>query len=138
MAEIPNPPPEKIKQILKNSKVVAVVGLSPKPDRASNDVAVYLKKQGYKIIPVNPGHDEILGEKSYPSLSDIPEKVDIVDVFRRPEQVGPPIEGAIEIGAPVVWLQLGIRNDDEARKAVDAGLTVIQDKCIKQELMSPF
>ncbi len=133
MSEIVNPPSDAIRKILKEAKTVAVVGLSPKPDRASNDVASYLQKNGYRIIPVNPGHDEILGEKAYPSLNDIPDKIDIVDIFRRPEQVGPIIDNALETDAPIVWLQLGIRNDEEAQKVVDAGRIVIQDKCIKQE-----
>jgi predicted CoA-binding protein len=133
MAMVENPSDEKIKEILETKKVVAVVGLSPKPERASNDVANYLKNHGYKIIPVNPGHDEILGEKSYPSLSDIREKVDIVDVFRRPEHVGPIIDEAININADVIWLQQGIRNDEAAQKAIDAGKAVIQDKCMFQE-----
>ncbi|MBD3216821.1 MAG: CoA-binding protein [candidate division Zixibacteria bacterium] len=131
MAE--NPSDDKIKEILETKKVVAVVGLSPKKERASNDVASYLKDKGYKIIPVNPGHDEILGEKSYPSLSDIPEKVDIVDIFRRPEHTGPIVDEAISIDADVIWLQLGIRNDEAAQKALDAGKTVVQDKCMLQE-----
>jgi len=133
MSEIANPPSDAIKKLLQESKTIAIVGLSPKPDRASNDVAGYLKKNGYRIIPVNPGHDEILGEKSYASLSEIPEKIDIVDIFRRPEHVGPIIDEALKTDAPIVWLQLGIRNDEEAQKVVDAGRIVIQDKCIKQE-----
>jgi uncharacterized protein len=133
MSHIENPQPEDIKKILTESKIIAVVGLSPKEDRASNEVARYLQSQGYTIIPVNPGQDEILGEKSYASLSDIPTKVDIVDIFRKPEHVGPIIDEAIKIGSKVVWLQLGIRNDDDAQKVVDAGRTVIQDKCILRE-----
>ena len=131
MAE--NPSDDKIKEILETKKEEAVVGLSPKPERASNDVASYLKDKGYNIIPVNPGHDEILGEKSYPSLSDIPDKVDIVDVFRKPEHTGPIIDEAISIDADVIWLQLGIRNDEAAQKALEAGKTVVQDRCMLQE-----
>ncbi|NIP41123.1 MAG: CoA-binding protein [candidate division Zixibacteria bacterium] len=130
---VENPSDDKIKEILKNKKVVAVVGLSPKPERASNDVASYLKEKGYKIIPVNPGHEEILGEKAYPSLADIPEKVDIVDVFRRSEHTGPIIDEAISIDADVIWLQQGIRNDEAAQKALEAGKTVVQDRCMLQE-----
>lgn len=133
MAEVANPPDADIKKVLENSKIIAVVGLSPKPERASNDVARYLKDHGYKIIPVNPGHDEILGEKCYASLSDIPEKVDVVDIFRRPEHIPPIVDEALKIGAKVIWLQLGIRNDKAAQKALDAGKTVIQDKCMLQE-----
>lgn len=133
MSQLENPSPEEIKKILEHARVIAVVGLSPKPERASNEVANYLQSKGYKIIPVNPGYDRILGEKSYPSLADIPEKVDIVDIFRRPEQVGPIIDEAIKIGAKVVWLQLGIRNDLEAEKVLRTGHTVIQDKCMFRE-----
>jgi len=133
MTELANPSNDKIKQILTDSKTIAVVGLSPKEDRASNDVAKYLQKKGYRIIPVNPMAEEILGEKSFPSLSALPDKVDIVDIFRRPEQVGPIIDEALQIGAPFVWLQLGIRNDAEAQKVVEGGAVVIQDRCIKIE-----
>lgn len=133
MAKVENPSDDEIRKVLEDSKVIAVVGLSPKPERASHDVAKYLKEHGYKIIPVNPGQDEILGEKCYPSLSDIPEKVDIVDIFRRPEHIPPIMDEAIKIGAKTIWLQLGIRNDEAARKGLDAGRTVIQDKCMLQE-----
>jgi predicted CoA-binding protein len=133
MSKLENPSPEEIKKILEESGVIAVVGLSPKPERASNEVASYLQSKGYKIIPVNPGYDQILGEKSYPSLADIPEKVDIVDIFRKPDQVGPVVDEAIKIGAKVVWLQLGIRNDPEAEKVLRAGHTVVQDKCMYRE-----
>ncbi len=133
MPQLENPSPEEIKEILEKYRIIAMVGLSPKAERASNEVASYLQSKGYKIIPVNPGYDRILGEKSYPSLVDIPENVDIVDVFRRPEQVGPVIDEAIKIGAKVVWLQLGIRNDPEAEKVLQAGLRVIQDRCIYRE-----
>jgi len=130
MSQIENPPQEKMKEILTNAKTIAVVGLSPKEDRASNEVARYLQSKGYKIIPVNPMYPEILGEKSYSDLSQIPDKVDIIDVFRRPEQVGPVIDEAVKIDAPVVWLQLGIRNDPEAQKVIDTGKIIIQDRCI--------
>jgi len=133
MSQLENPSPEEIKGILEKSGVIAVVGLSPKPERVSNEVASYLQSKGYKIIPVNPGYDQILGEKSYPSLTDIPEKVDIVNIFRRPEQVGPVIDEAVKIGAKVVWLQLGIRNDPEAEKVLRAGYRAVQDKCIYRE-----
>jgi predicted CoA-binding protein len=133
MAEVANPPDADIKKVLENSKVIAVVGLSAKTERDSYNVASYLKNHGYKIIPVNPGQDEILGEKCYASLSDIPEKVDVVDIFRRPEHIPPIVDEAIKIGAKVIWLQLGIRNDEAAQKALDAGKTVIQDKCMLQE-----
>ncbi len=112
---------------------IAVVGLSPKPERASYDVTRYLLDQGYKIIPVNPGQDEILGLKCYPNLSAIPEPVDLVDVFRRPEHCPPIAKEAVAIGAKALWLQLGIVNDDAARIASDAGLLVVMDRCINIE-----
>jgi hypothetical protein len=125
--------PEIIKDIIENSKVIAVVGLSDKPERPSNDVASYLKNHGYRIIPVNPTKDEILGEKSYPDLKSIPEKIDIVDVFRRSETVPPIVDEAIEIGAKAVWLQQGVINPEAAQKAHDAGLKVVMDRCMLQE-----
>ena len=121
-----------INRILK-MRTIAVVGVSPKPERASHDVARYLLDQGYKIIPVNPVQEEILGLKCYPNLSAIPEPVDLVDVFRRPEHCPPIAEEAVTIGAKALWLQLGIANDDAARLASDGGLLVVMDRCIKIE-----
>ncbi|MCH7851153.1 MAG: CoA-binding protein [Candidatus Marinimicrobia bacterium] len=112
---------------------IAVVGLSPKPERASHDVARYLLDQGYKIIPVNPVQEQILGLKCYPDLSAIPEPVDLVNVFRRPEHCPPIAEEAVAIGAKALWLQLGIANDEAARLASDGGLLVVMDHCIKIE-----
>lgn len=120
-------------EILKSSRVVAIVGLSPKPERPSYGVGDYLKEHGYKIIPVNPMEKEILGEVSYPDLKSIPEKVDIVDIFRRPEDVPPIVEEAIKIGAKVVWMQEGIVNEAAARRAGEAGLRVVMNRCIKKE-----
>lgn len=122
-----------LREILNDSRVIAVVGLSDKPDRDSFRVAAYLKEQGYRIIPVNPKADEILGEKSYPDLKSIPEPVDVVDVFRRPEFATAIADEAIGIGAKTLWLQLGISNDEAAKKAEDAGLKVVQDACLKVE-----
>ena len=121
-----------INRILK-MHTIAVVGLSPKPERASHDVARYLLDQGYKIIPVNPVQEEILGLKCYPDLSAIPEPVDLVDVFRRPEHCAAIAEEAVTIGAKALWLQLGIANDEAARLASDGGLLVVMDHCIKIE-----
>ena len=120
-----------IKKILENSISIAVVGLSPKENRPSNMVGRYLLEAGYTVIPVNPGHNEILGKKCYPSLADINEQVDIVDIFRRSEDFMPVVEQAIAIGAKVVWMQLGIVNPQAAALAEEAGLTVIMDRCIK-------
>ncbi|MDP6578066.1 MAG: CoA-binding protein [Candidatus Marinimicrobia bacterium] len=120
-------------------KTVAVVGMSPKPERPSHYVGMYLKEQGYNIIPVNPGHKEIAGMTSYPSLLDIPVKVDVVDVFRRPEHTVPISEAAVEIGAKALWLQDGVINDEAAKLAEDAGLLVVMNDCMlrryrKQEI----
>ena len=124
---------EEIEGILKEGRTIAVVGLSPKPDRPSYVVARYLQAQGYRIIPVNPNTQEILGEKAYPTLLSIPEKVDIVDIFRRPEEVPPVVEEAISIGARVVWMQEGIVNEAVAQRAKEAGLKVVMDRCLKKE-----
>ena len=121
--------PETINQIFK-MKTVAVVGMSPKPERPSHYVGMYLKEQGYDIIPVNPGHKEIVGMTSYPSLLDIPVKVDVVDVFRRPEHAVPISEAAVEIGARALWLQDGVINDEAAKLAEDASLLVVMNDCM--------
>jgi predicted CoA-binding protein len=123
----------KIRQILEESKTVAVVGLSPKPERDSNEVAHYLQTAGYTIIPVNPTAEEILGEKVYPDLTSIPQKIDIVDIFRRSEHVGPIVDDAIKIGAKTVWMQLGVINEEAAQKASAAGLNIVMDLCILRE-----
>jgi uncharacterized protein len=120
-----------IKKVLEKSVSIAVVGLSPKENRPSNMVGRYLLDAGYTVIPVNPGHNEILGKKCYPSLTDINKQVDIVDIFRRSEDVFPIVEEAIAIGAKVIWMQLGIVNPQAAARAEEAGLTVIMDRCIK-------
>jgi uncharacterized protein len=119
-----------ILSILKKYKTIAVVGLSSNPARPSYDVSDYMQRVGYRIIPVNPNEKEVLGEKSYARLEDVPEKVEIVDVFRRAEDVPPVVESAIRVGAKVVWMQLGIENADAAEKARAAGLIVVEDACI--------
>lgn len=123
---------ETINRIL-NFHTLAVVGLSPKPERPSYNVAMYMQNVGYKIIPVNPVHNEILGEICYPSLDKIPEDVDTVVVFRRPEFVMPVAEMAIAIKAKALWLQDGVYHLKAARKAEDAGLLVVMDNCIKRQ-----
>ncbi|MFZ5867937.1 MAG: CoA-binding protein [Thermodesulfobacteriota bacterium] len=133
MATPDKPEDKELKKLFEDTKTIAVVGLSDKESRASNRVAAYLKSKGYKIVPVNPGAEEILGEKSYPDLKSIPEPVDVVDVFRRPEFVPEVADAAIEIGAKVLWLQQGITHEEAAKKARAAGLTVIQDACMYQE-----
>jgi uncharacterized protein len=107
-----------------------VVGLSSNPARASHGVASYMQSAGYRIIPVNPNEREVLGEKSYPRVQDVPEKIEIVDVFRRAEDVPPVVEGAIRAGTKVIWMQLGIENEQAAARAHAAGLTVVMDACI--------
>lgn len=125
---------EEIEKILRENKTVAVVGISSKPDKPSYRVADYLKANGYKMFPVNPAAEgEILGEKVYKSLSEIPEKIDIVDVFRKPSDVPPVVDEAISIGAKGVWLQKGIAHNESARKAKAAGLFFVQDKCMAAE-----
>jgi len=124
---------ETLKRILNEYKTIAVVGLSAKWNRPSHFAAKYMKMHGYKIIPVNPAYEEVLGEKCYPSLLDIPEPVDIVDIFRRPGDVPPIVEDAIKIGAKVVWMQLTIEHEEAAQRAREAGLEVIMNRCVKIE-----
>jgi predicted CoA-binding protein len=121
---------EELRQILTATKTIAVVGLSDKPDRPSHTIPAYLQEQGYHIIPVNPRLSEALGEKAYPSLRDVPVAVDVVEIFRRAEDVPPLVEEAIAIGAKVVWMQLGIVNEEAAARAEAAGLTVVMDTCM--------
>ena len=123
--------PAMIKEILSSLKTVATVGLSGNREKISHSVAAYLQNQGYRVIPVNPTTVEILGEKSYPDLESIPEKIDIVQIFRRPEDVPPIVDAAIKIGAKVIWMQEGIVNEDAAQKARDAGLKVVMDACMR-------
>jgi predicted CoA-binding protein len=124
-----------IDELLARARTIAIVGISAKPDRDSYKVAAYLQAAGYRIVPVNPGLDEVLGERAWPDLAAIPPDVaiDIVDVFRRPEHVPPVVEAAIARGAGAVWMQLGIANNAAAARAREAGLTVVMDRCIKVE-----
>ena len=122
-----------VAQILHGAKTIAVVGLSSNPMRASHGVAEYLKSAGYRIIPVNPNETEVLGEKAYARLEDVPEPVDIVDVFRRAEEVPAVAESAIRIKAKVLWMQLGIENAEAAEKARAAGLVAVEDSCLMVE-----
>ena len=124
---------KKLKDILKTAKVIAVVGLSPNPARDSYEVAEYLQQAGYRIIPVNPKADRILGEKVYPDLRSLPEPIDVVDIFRRSEYVPAIVDEALEIGAKTIWMQLGVVHEEAARKAADAGLEVVMDRCMLRE-----
>jgi uncharacterized protein len=126
---------ENEKEILDSCEVIAVVGLSSNQDKASNRVASYLKGQGFKIVPVNPTEEKILGEVCYPNLSAIPGKVDVVDIFRKSEDVPPIVDEAIKVDAKAVWMQEGIVNEAAAKKARDAGLKVVMDKCMLKEHM---
>jgi uncharacterized protein len=124
-----------IRDLLRDSKTIAVVGLSGKKFRPSYGVAEYMQRAGYRIIPVNPNETEVLGEKSYARIEDIPEHIDIVDIFRRPEFVGPLVDAAIQVGANTIWMQEGVVHEDGAQKARDAGLAVVMDRCILKEHM---
>ena len=119
-----------ILEILKKYKTIAVVGLSSNPARPSHEVSEYMQRAGYRIIPVNPNEREVLGEKSYARLEDVPEKIEIVDVFRKAEDVPPVVEGAIRVGAKVLWMQLGIENAEAAEKTRRAGLIAVEDACM--------
>lgn len=122
--------PDPILEILKKHKTIAIVGLSSNPSRPSYGVAEYMQSRGYRIIPVNPNEREVLGEKSYARLEDVPEKVEFVDVFRRVEEVPAVAESAIRVDAKVLWMQLGIENAEAAERARAAGLIVIEDACV--------
>ena len=124
---------ETIRRILRKSRTIAVVGLSAQWHRPSYFAAKYLQEHGYRIFPVNPGYPEILGEKCYKSLREIPEKVDVVDCFRRSAEIPAIADDAIAIGAKVLWMQLGVENGDARKKAEAAGLEVIENRCMKIE-----
>lgn len=129
-------PVEKIRSILSENSVIAVVGLSPKPTRPSNRVARYMQQAGYRIIPVNPGQFEILGQQCYPDLLSIPHKIDIVNIFRRADQVEPVVRDAIAIQAKVIWMQQGIINERAAQLGEENGLIVVMDRCISVDHQS--
>ena len=124
---------EQITELLKNAKTIAVVGLSDNPMRTSYGVSEYMQSQGYRIIPVNPLIEESLGEKAYATLSDVPEKIDIVNVFRRSEFVPEVVEEAIRLGVPAIWMQEGVVHEEAAEKARAAGIFVVMDRCILKE-----
>jgi uncharacterized protein len=128
-----NPADAEVGQILQQARTIAVVGISHKEDRDSHKVAKYLKEQGYKMIPVNPKYTEVLGEKCYPSLQDVPERIDIADIFRNLEAIPGIVEEAIAAGVGTVWMQLGLAHNEAAREAEAAGLRVVMNKCTKIE-----
>ena len=129
---------DQIADLLKNAKTIAVVGLSDSPLRPSHGVSAYMQSQGYRIIPVNPQISDALGEPSYASLLEVPEKIDIVDVFRRSEYVDEVVEQAIRLKIPAIWLQEGVVNESAAEKARRAGIFVVMDRCILKEHRQRF
>jgi uncharacterized protein len=131
MASLPHTDP--IAELLKRSKTIAVVGLSDSPIRPSHGVSAYMQSQGYRIIPVNPRVRESLGEKAYPTLLDVPQKIDIVNIFRRPEFVEEVVDQAIRLKVAAIWMQLGVIHEDAAEKAREAGIFVVMDRCILVE-----
>jgi len=124
---------DRITELLKRAHTIAIVGLSSSPMRPSHGVAAYLQTQGYRIIPVNPEIKGALGEKAYASLREVPEKIDVVDIFRRPEFVPEVVEDAIAINVPAIWMQEGVMHDQAAEKARRAGIFVVMDRCILKE-----
>ena len=125
-----NPSDEQLKKILTDATTIAIVGASSNPDKASHGIMQKLQKAGYRVIPVNPSESEILGERSYPSLVDVPERIDIVDVFRRAEDAPGIADEAATIGAKVLWLQSGIRSEEAAERAAKGGMVAVMDTCI--------
>ena len=125
-----NPTDDQLRQILTDAATIAMVGASANPDKASYGIMRKLQSVGYRVIPVNPRESDVLGEKSYASLTDIPERIDIVDVFRRAEDTPPIADDAVKVGARVLWLQTGIASDEAAARAVNGGLTIVMDACI--------
>lgn len=132
-----NPAVNKIKDILQETKIIAVVGLSPKPKRPSHRVAKAMQEFGYSIIPVRPAVDEVLGEKAYADLESVPaalqSKIDMVDVFRAPDKISPIIDACIKLKIPLIWLQDGVVNEAEAARAQAAGITVVMDRCVYRD-----
>jgi uncharacterized protein len=135
---VPSTQADPISDLLKRAQVIAVVGLSNSPLRPSHGVSAYMQTHGYRIIPVNPQIDEALGEKSYPSLLDIPGKIDIVDIFRRPEFVEEIVDQAIQLKVPAVWMQEDVVHERAAEKARKAGIFVVMDRCILKEHQARF
>ena len=124
---------ETIRSILDECRTIAVVGLSSDPWRPSNSVSAYMRRAGYTVIPVNPNETEVFGEKAYPDLAAVPEKIELVDVFRRSDEAGKAVDEAIAVGAKAVWLQEGVIDKAAAQRAVDAGLLVVMDRCWLKE-----
>jgi predicted CoA-binding protein len=136
MASLPSTDP--IAELLKRSKTIAVVGLSNNPMRPSHGVSAYMQSQGYRIIPVNPRVRESLGEKAYPTLLDVPEKIDIVNIFRRPEFIEEVVDQAIRLKVPAIWMQQDVIHEKAAEKARNTGILVVMDRCILVEHRARF
>ncbi|GAA5784207.1 CoA-binding protein [Chitiniphilus shinanonensis] len=128
-----NPSDDEIRALLKRVKRIAVVGLSPNPERPSYGVSAFLQRVGYRIVPVRPKVTEVLGEPAFATLDDVPGQIDLVDVFRRAEEIDAVVDDAIRLKLPAIWIQLGIVNEPAAERARAAGLTVVMDRCIKIE-----
>jgi predicted CoA-binding protein len=124
---------EAIRTILDDCRTIAVVGLSSNPDRPSHGVASYMRRHGYRVIPVNSNETEVFGDRSFPSLGDVPEPIDLVDIFRRSDEAGKAVDEAIAVGAKAVWLQEGVIDHAAAQRALDAGLLVVMDRCWLKE-----
>ena len=133
-----NPDEDSLRQLFQSTETIAVVGLSPKPNRPSHGVARALQRFGYKIIPVRPVVKEVLGEAAYSSLEDVPVKIDLVDVFRAPERVDAIVSSCIELGIPAIWLQDGVINETAAKRAEAAGMTVVMDRCTYRDYVRLF
>jgi len=128
-----NPSDAEILALLQRVKTVAVVGLSPNPGRPSHRIGRHLQAWGYCVVPVRPAVDEVLGEKAYARLGDVPQAIDLVDVFRSADEIGPLVDECIALGLPAIWIQEGIVNEPAARRAMDAGMFVVMDRCISTE-----
>jgi uncharacterized protein len=128
-----NPPADELRALLAGAKTIAVVGLSPKPERPSYRIARRLQQWGYRVIPVRPAVAEVLGEKAYARLADVPEKIDLVDVFRAADQLAPVVDECIALRLPALWIQEGIVNEAAAQRAAAAGIKVVMDRCIAVE-----
>lgn len=138
METFQNPTEEEIKALLQRVRSIAVVGLSPRPNRPSHQVAAQMQRFGYRIIPVRPAVDSVLGEKAYAALGDMPEKVDLVDVFRAPEHVNAIVDQCIALGLRAIWLQDGVVNVPAARRAREAGMFVVMDRCVYRDYLRFF
>jgi uncharacterized protein len=133
-----NPTEDELRALLKRARTIAVVGLSPRTHRPSHGVAKAMQRFGYRIIPVRPAVDAVLGERAYASLRELPEKPDLVDVFRAPEHVGPIVDDCIALGLPALWLQQGVINEDAAQRARAAGIQVVMDRCVYRDYVLFF